>query len=566
MKTFFISPPLGISDDPDFLHGEPDIHVFTQFFLPDGKDPKRVEELRACLQKNVENPHVTRIHLLNERIYDALELGFFAMPDKIRQVNVGKRLSFQRVFQYIREEGVCGFLVLTNADIFFDDSLQHLQVSTLPEKRQMMAQLRYEYDPVRGCDASPVFGPRFDSQDTWIFHSNFPIRPSQEKGFQFQFGQPGCDNKMVYMASILGYEVINDPRAVKTYHFHRNPARTYTVRDQVKDPWGMVAPVGTNILALPPSLGVHPQSVCHTTHGFQNLMFDDHTVLYDYVAEKLRTGKPFVIPRIAGVENNFAVFARIKRETGRTDFDAFFQQTAPVMKNNAGILASNWDSIVKYSDAYLKAFDQCEVFTGWEVQGNVRPSIAQSHDFIEDRYPGRQVLWAFALDVFHYVHDPKAWTKSLRGKRVLLISPFEESLRDKVPKRALMYDGVDLFPDCTFVYLKPPMTQAGEPSREFHRELADFTRKIDAIKDTFDVALVSCGGYGNLVCSHIYESCGKSAVYVGGVLQMYFGILGGRWLRERPDVVRLYLNEHWSRPKSTERPVGCEKIENACYW
>ena len=97
-------------------------------------------------------------------------------------------------------------------------------------------------------------------------------------------------------------------------------------------------------------------------------------------------------------------------------------------------------------------------------------------------------------------------------------------------------------------------------------ELQDFTRRLDAIRNDYDVALVSCGGYGNLVCNYIYEAHNKSAVYVGGVLQMYFGVLGGRWLKERSDVVRLFLNEHWSRPTASERPVNCDSIEKACYW
>jgi sugar phosphate permease len=59
-------------------------------------------------------------------------------------------------------------------------------------------------------------------------------------------------------------------------------------------------------------------------------------------------------------------------------------------------------------------------------------------------------------------------------------------------------------------------------------------------------------GYANLICAHIFKS--NSAMYVGGVLQMLFGVLGARWLKETPDAVRLYLNEHWSRPKESERP------------
>ena len=56
----------------------------------------------------------------------------------------------------------------------------------------------------------------------------------------------------------------------------------------------------------------------------------------------------------------------------------------------------------------------------------------------------------------------------------------------------------------------------------------------------------------------------KSSIYVGGVLQMYFGIYGERWLKERKDIMKLYMNEHWIRP--TVQANGFEKIENGCYW
>jgi hypothetical protein len=89
--------------------------------------------------------------------------------------------------------------------------------------------------------------------------------------------------------------------------------------------------------------------------------------------------------------------------------------------------------------------------------------------------------------------------------------------------------------------------------------------KINHIKDQFDIALCSCGGYGNPVVGFIH-SIGKSAIYVGGVLQMYFGVLGGRWEHERQDIVELYKNEYWTRPSEEERPKGHETIERSCYW
>ena len=89
--------------------------------------------------------------------------------------------------------------------------------------------------------------------------------------------------------------------------------------------------------------------------------------------------------------------------------------------------------------------------------------------------------------------------------------------------------------------------------------------EIEKIKDEFDIALCSCGGYGNLVCSRIYDM-NKSAIYVGGVLQMYFGVYGSRWMRERGAILRLFMNKHWSRPKEEEQPDGFKKVEGSCYW
>jgi hypothetical protein len=102
-------------------------------------------------------------------------------------------------------------------------------------------------------------------------------------------------------------------------------------------------------------------------------------------------------------------------------------------------------------------------------------------------------------------------------------------------------------------------------SLDWHDEIEIFYRKLEKITDEYDVALVSAGGYGNIICNKIF-SFKKQAIYVGGVLQMLFGISGNRWFVERGLTTGLYLNENWVRPKLCERPAGCEKIENKCYW
>jgi hypothetical protein len=560
MKLYSIStkiePSENICNDP--------IHLFTQFFIPN--DQTRLRELQFCLRKNVSTENIHKIHLLGERIYNDKELGI--QSDKIVQTVIGKRLAFQDVFSYIRTRDILGFHVLLNSDICFSNKAFHnLRLSNISQNKTMFSLLRHEFkssDPHN----SPLFGPRFDSQDTWIFHSNFPIKQTQECAFHFHFGQPGCDNKMVYLMRVLGYNVVNDPAFIQSFHIHSSKARNYSIKDAVPQPWAVVSPHGYNPLQMPSCLGIDARAIHKTTNGFQSIMFDDNVILYDYIAKKCAENQPFIIPRISGIENNIAVFTRVMKERGADappQLQEYIRKVIPAMKNNAGIQLSSMKTLHHYSDEYLRAFEQCELFAGWDIQGNYIGHIAHSHDYMQKIYgSSRTIFWALALDVFHYIYN-QPWTHALKGKRVLIISPFEETLREKIPIREKLYDGVDLFPDCEITVLKPPQTQASEPSREFSQEFADFKMQVDDVLDTFDVALVSCGGYANPICAHIFDK-GKSAIYVGGVLQMYFGILGERWIKERPDIVRLFTNKHWSRPKASERPTNSKNIEGGCYW
>ncbi len=236
------------------------------------------------------------------------------------------------------------------------------------------------------------------------------------------------------------------------------------------------------------------------------------------------------------------------------------------MKNNAGIKISNFDSAIKYSKCYLKSFENSDMYAVWPPWSAVYKPIKQSHDYITSKYKVGEhqgKIWANVFEIYHYLYNP--WTWVLRGKRLLIISPFEESMKKKLDVRKEIY-GVDLFPECEFVFIRPPQTQGDQESREFDVELNAFFSQLEKLKDDFDIALCSCGGYGNMVCDYIYDKINKSAIYVGGALQMYFGIYGTRWIKDRPDILRIYLNKHWTRPNDNEKPKNFQNVEGSCYW
>ena len=47
---------------------------------------------------------------------------------------------------------------------------------------------------------------------------------------------------------------------------------------------------------------------------------------------------------------------------------------------------------------------------------------------------------------------------------------------------------------------------------------------------------------------------------------MYFGIYGIGWIKERKEIIQLYLNKYWSRPSELEKPKYFEKIKEGKYW
>ena len=543
------------------------VHLICQFFLASGA--ARREEICECLRRNAANSRITEVHLLNERLYSAAEMGFAAndVPAKVRQSPVAGRMTFRDAARYARERGLRGYIVIANADIFFDASLDNLRRCDIHLRRAAFAQLRFEGSDAAG-GGGRLFGPRADSQDVWIFHSAQFFAEAQERALDVVLGQPGCDNKMAYLLMLMGFEVINDPAFVRTHHLHAETGRDYAIKEPISPPWAFVAPAGADPASFKPdsSLGVNMSRAIASTRGMTQIQFSDNARIREHVAAKLAAGRNFVIPRISGIENNVACFARASAERGGAPpgINEYLQAVVPAMKRDAGVQLSSRGAMLRYAELYLRAFEQCELFCAWESWGGRMQHIVDSHRFVVERYGAeRRAVWARALDAFNYIHA-EPWTLALRGKRVLVVSAFAESIREKIPIREKIY-GVDLFPECEISVLLPPQTQGDNPSREFDEELREFLARLDAVAHTYDVALLSCGGYSNPVCAHLFAQ-GKSAIYVGGALQMMFGVLGARWLKETPDVVRLYLNEHWSRPKASERPRGFERIEGGCYF
>jgi len=167
----------------------------------------------------------------------------------------------------------------------------------------------------------------------------------------------------------------------------------------------------------------------------------------------------------------------------------------------------------------------------------------------------------------------KPWTSALKGKRVLVIHPFAETIdkqyhnyRTKIFEKKFKCD--DILPEFDLITLKAIQTinfnSESQKYKDWFEALNFMVKQCEKID--FDVAIIGCGAYGLPLATAI-KQMGKGAIHLGGATQLLFGIMGKRWEVEGyKEIFDQIKNEYWTRPLPEEKPQNADQIENGCYW
>lgn len=212
------------------------ITLIQQFFVH--KDRFRNVELQFVLKKNIEclkSGIIDNYIMLNERIYTHIEMG---IPEEdwklINQVVVKDRLTFKIVIEYVQNYKVKGYIVFSNSDIFFDETIRNVFKTSLIHSKCWYSLLRYEYYN------KSLYGPNAHAQDSWIFHSNCKVK--KLKLFNFILGILGCDNILPYELVKQNIYIYNSPKLIKTWHVQKQNKRDYTFNDRLPPPYLRLTP------------------------------------------------------------------------------------------------------------------------------------------------------------------------------------------------------------------------------------------------------------------------------------------------------------------------------------
>ena len=126
----------------------------------------------------------------------------------------------------------------------------------------------------------------------------------------------------------------------------------------------------------------------------------------------------------------------------------------------------------------------------------------------------------------------RAFSEALSGRRVLVVSPFARSIATNFDRRRSFFRNYD-YPEFELLTFNVPITYAGLPDDHYPHDdwFATSTAMQQQIQQIdFDIALLGCGSYAMPLGIFIEQSMRRKAVFVGGALQLFFGILGRRYM------------------------------------
>ena len=275
----------------------------------------------------------------------------------------------------------------------------------------------------------------------------------------------------------------------------------------------------------------------------------------DVIIDLIRSEKPFSVTRLGYNESVFSIY-----------FDKQIKENMllKLLKANdmcAGIYYDSLEVVNAYAIEYNKALENSDRLA-------IFPELYKPmQDYYITKY-NLNTVYNRVLEPFYLcLEDIVPWTHFLSNKKILIIHPFIESFKKQIDNNFNMFKDKQIFlKDQEFIFYKPFQSLAG--LRPHNNWLETFKIMCNDIKNLdFDIALLGCGGYGVPLCNFIKTKLNKSAIYVGGGLQLLFGVMGQRW--ENNEMWKKIISENncnFIKPSGNEIIKHKEIVEGGCYW
>ena len=263
----------------------------------------------------------------------------------------------------------------------------------------------------------------------------------------------------------------------------------------------------------------------------------------DFVRSAIEHGPPLAIGKIGSLEAE----AMTCYLHGR-DYPPVLRQQ---LLENVGIHPNDRKHLDAFCKFYLEAVDKFDILAAWGHPGETE---------IISRVGRRPLV---RLRSFESWRHPRPWSAALAGKRVLVVTPFANSVMSQFTRREQIWRDQTILPPCELRAVKMPLSPGLVPP--VHR---DWRERYDAVVEEcdrapYDIMLVGAGGLSVPLAAHAKAS-GRIGFHLGGHTQIFFGVYGKRW--DRDSLLAGLQTPAWVRPSGDEAPPTVVKVEQGCYW
>ncbi|WP_195500722.1 GT-D fold domain-containing protein [Bacteroides clarus] len=287
-------------------------------------------------------------------------------------------------------------------------------------------------------------------------------------------------------------------------------------------------------------------------------------IIYDL----LSSDKPCMIARFGSTELS-AIVNYLGVNTPHHSICKFIKGEQPEWWWNHNIMnqMQQWSGFFPATPQNMQRFGELMINDTKEV--DLLGSWLKEEYLLSSYMPSVRKVSLLSLEPFWAQHP---WTRILKNKKVLVIHPFAESIKQQYTKKDLLFKNKDILPTFKLSTIKAIQSIGGNDLFSNWFDALNWM-KNEMNKIDYDICLIGCGAYGFPLAAHAKRQ-GKKAIHLGGALQLLFGIRGKRWENPNYGIKTLkrtgaYLglvNEHWCRPNKIERPTNASNVENGCYW
>lgn len=288
-------------------------------------------------------------------------------------------------------------------------------------------------------------------------------------------------------------------------------------------------------------LRIRNEAFWHQHHLIANEDFH-HNII-----QAVNTATPLAVGRLGSVEASILMWSE-----GVAPCWPMFNRFSDTSlgATNAGIRPRNKESYRMFAKLCREALDLLDLqgvwMTGYEA---ICHDIKAQRKFFNGELTGPDG------------NNSASWLNSLTHKRVLVVSPFKDTIVTQVPRLRDVWPGLTWMEGIEYTVVSFPYLiddKCSEPWWKVYQSIG-----LMVSQGNYDIALFGCGGLG-LPFTKLAKDAGKVGIHLGGHLQLLFGIYGKRHLSQHWH--RQHINSAWLRPAASEVPLSADRVEGSCYW